>query len=124
MNKELEAWEEEGGAVPFPASQRPVLLIGSPNQVEWARRIRLNVESEFDRVAASFRAIAKKQLQSKRANTEAIIAILEEKRAEVMAKEQAGYFIHDWQEIDDQVRQMISHDRRYPEIKVRLKTAG
>ena len=46
-----------------------------------------------------------------------VIAILEEKRAEVMSREQAGYFIHDWQEISDQVRQMILHDDRYQAIK-------
>ena len=39
-------------------------------------------------------------------DTEAIIAILEEKRAEVMRREQAGYFIRYWQEISGQVRQM------------------
>jgi chaperonin GroES len=30
---------------------------------------------------------------------------------------EAGYFIHDWQEISDQVRQMIFHDVRYQRIK-------
>jgi hypothetical protein len=49
-------------------------------------------------------------------DTEAVIAILEDKRAEVMSREQAGYFIHDWQEISDQVRQMIFHDARYQAI--------
>ena len=34
-----------------------------------------------------------------------------------MAREQAGYFIHDWQEISDQVRQMIFQDPRYQAIK-------
>ena len=33
-----------------------------------------------------------------------IIEILEDKSAEVMANEQAGYFIHDWQELRDRVR--------------------
>jgi hypothetical protein len=42
------------------------------------------------------------------ADTEAVIAILEDKRAQVMSSEQAGYFIHDWQEISDQLRQDIS----------------
>jgi hypothetical protein len=39
-------------------------------------------------------------------DTEALIAILEDKRAEVMAKDQAAYFIREWQELRDQVRQM------------------
>ena len=43
--------------------------------------------------------------------------ILEEKRAEVMGREQASYFIHDWQEIGGQVRQLIFRDRRYQAIK-------
>ncbi len=57
------------------------------------------VNDEFDRVAAAFRSIAAKQQDQQRTNTEAILAILEEKRAEVMSREQAGYFIHDWQEM-------------------------
>lgn len=51
------------------------------------------------------------------------LSILEEKRAEVMRREQAGCFIHDWQEISDQVRQMIFNDVRYQAIKSnRLKS--
>jgi hypothetical protein len=95
----------------------PVALSGSPSQVEWADRIRLQVNAEFDRVAASFRSVASKQNNGKRTDTESIIAILEEKRAEEMSNNQAGYFIHDWQEISDQVRQMIFRDARYQAIK-------
>jgi hypothetical protein len=29
------------------------------------------------------------------------MAILEDKRSEVMTSEQAGYFIRDWQQVDD-----------------------
>jgi hypothetical protein len=36
-----------------------------------------------------------------------------------MAKGQAGYFIHDWQEAGDQVRQMIVKDPRYGAVKTR-----
>jgi len=32
-----------------------------------------------------------------------MITILDDKQAEVMAREQAGYFIHDWQEFRNQV---------------------
>ncbi|HWR35717.1 MAG TPA: hypothetical protein VN622_07605, partial [Clostridia bacterium] len=88
-------------------------LSGSAAQVEWAERIRRQVDADFDRVAAAFRAIARKQSPDKRAGTEAVIAILEEKRSEVMSRNQAGYFIHDWQETGDRVRQMISKDARY-----------
>jgi len=34
-------------------------------------------------------------------------------RIEVMEHQEAGYFIHDWQELRDQVRQMIMKDDRY-----------
>jgi hypothetical protein len=87
--------------------------------VEWAERIKRRVSDEFDRVAQSFRSVASKQNAANRADTEAIIAILEEKRAAVMSREEAGYFIHDWQEISDQVRQMIGKDSRYQAIKNR-----
>ena len=92
-------------------------MSGSASQVEWAERIRRQVNAEFDRVAASFGSIAGKQGDDKRADTEAIIAVLEDKRAEVMSRTDAGYFIHDWQEIGDQVRLMIFHDPRYQAIK-------
>jgi hypothetical protein len=69
---------------------------------------------EFDRVAAAFRGVARNQDVCRRARTETVLMILEEKRATVMANDQAGYFIRNWQEINDQVRQMIFHDARYP----------
>jgi hypothetical protein len=94
-------------------------MTGTSSQTEWAERIKRQVDGEFDRVAASFRAVAAKQIEKKRLDTEAIIAILEEKRAEVMARDQAGYFIQEWQEITDQVRKMIRADTRYQAIRVK-----
>lgn len=117
VDKDIEAWEGEGGATRAPLGVRAISMSGTANQVEWAERIKLQVNDEFDRVARSFRSVARRQSDAARADTEAIIAILEEKRAEVMRREQAGYFIHDWQEISDQVRQMIFHDARYEAIK-------
>lgn len=116
LNKAIETWEGEGGAASGPAGAS-AQLDGSPAQVEWALRIRRRVNDEFDRVAAAFRSVAARQTESKRTGTEAIIAIVEEKRAEVMGRQQAGYFIHDWQETGDQVRQMIFEDPRYQAIK-------
>lgn len=116
---DIEAWEGEGGAAPDPLGVRAISMRGTANQVEWAERIRRQVNDEFDRVARSFRSIAGKQNDAARADTEAIIAILEEKRAEVMRREEAGYFIHDWQEISDQVRQMIFQDARYQAIRIK-----
>src|SRR5689334_21001239 len=93
---DLEAWEDEGGAAHGPP-EIAIRLRGTPAQLEWADRIRRQVSLEFDRVAAAFRSVAWKQDADKRSATEAIIAILEEKRVEVMRRDQAGYFIHDWQ---------------------------
>jgi hypothetical protein len=39
--------------------------------------------------------------------------------AEVMAREEPGYFIHDWQEFRNQVSQMIVEDSRHKAIKSR-----
>jgi mannose-6-phosphate isomerase class I len=116
-DNDIEAWESEGGAAPAPFGVRAISMRGTANQVEWAERIKGQVNEEFDRVARSFRSVAVKQSDAARADTEAIIAILEEKCAEVMSRGEAGYFIHDWQEISDQVRQMIFHDVRYQAIK-------
>lgn len=116
-DNDIEGWEGEGGAVPGPFGARAVSMSGTANQVEWAERIKRLVNEEFDRVARSFRSVAGKQSDATRADTEAILAILEEKRAEVMRRREAGYFIHDWQEISDQVRQLIFHDVRYQAIK-------
>jgi hypothetical protein len=92
-------------------------LIGTPSQIEWAEQIKPRVNAEFDRVAKAFAAVAANQGEPARTDTQAVIAILEEKRAEVMARDQAGYFIRDWQELSDQVRRMVSQDSRYQAIK-------
>jgi hypothetical protein len=115
----IQAWEDEGGAA-SPSLDTPVAsLTGTAAQVEWAELIRTRVDAEFDGVVACFRAIAERHSGEKRADTEAIIAIVEDKRHEVLERGQAGYFIHDWQDISDQVRQMIFHDARYQAIKSR-----
>jgi len=113
---DIDAWEGEGGATRAPLSPSAASM-STASQVEWAERIKRQVNGEFDRVAASFRSIAYKQADDKRAYTTEVIAILEEKRAEVMSRNDAGYFIHDWQEIGDQVRLMIFRDPRYQAIK-------
>jgi len=115
--RELETWEDDGGAARPSPSVSTASMTGTASQIEWARRIKRQVNDEFDRVGALLRSVARKQSKAKRAETEAVIGILEDKRAEVMSKQQAGYFIHDWQEIGDQVRQMIFRDARYQAIK-------
>jgi len=117
-------WEGEGGSPSLSPEldlmSRP--LIGTPAQIEWAESIRACVNDEFDRVAASFRSIAQRQGAGKRTDTKAIIAILEDKRVEVLSREKAGYFISNWQEISDQVRKMIANDCRFQAIRLRKPT--
>ena len=63
-------------------------MSGTANQVEWAQRIRCRVNDEFDRVTRAFRFVAAKQSDVRRAGTEAILGILEEKRAAVMSRQE------------------------------------
>lgn len=102
-------------AAEFDTTEIP--LTGTDAQVEWAVRIRRLVNADFDRVATAFRSAAERQSHARRADTHAILAILEDKRAEVMSVERAGYFIKDWQELGDQVRKLIFADPRYEAIK-------
>ena len=92
-------------------------LIGTANQVAWAEQIRVSVDAEFDRVANAIRQAGAQQNDQPRVDTSAVIAILEEKRAEVMAKERAGYFIQSWQEFRGQVRSLITQDPRYKTLR-------
>lgn len=96
-------------------------LTGTPSQIEWAQQIRRRVNAEFDRVAIALEQAAVKQSKQDRLDTDAIIAILQKKRVDVMAEDQAGYFIRDWQELGDQVRQMIDRDPAYQAIKATRK---
>jgi hypothetical protein len=140
MNKTLliedaiATWEGEGGslcergfcragpAALDPAS-RPTLapvaetLTGTVNQIQWAVQIKARVNAEFDSVAKALLSVTGRQTDQNRTDTQAIVASLEEKRAEVMARTKAGYFIHDWQELSDQVRKMIVQDPRYLAIR-------
>jgi hypothetical protein len=92
-------------------------LTGTPSQIEWAEQIRITVAQEFDRVAKVFQAQVCIQTGQKQAETRTIIAILEQKRAETMSIGFAGYYIREWQELSDQVRQMIAGDPRFQAIR-------
>ena len=92
-------------------------MTGTASQIEWAEQIRPRVQAEFERVAAAFETAARSQPEPACTETRAILDILEEKRAEVMAQDQAGYFIRHWQELHDQVRQMIAKDQRFQAIR-------
>ena len=114
----LGEWESEGGA---PAQSAPAgvtsPLTGTVNQIDWAERIRERVGQDFDRVENAMKSVASKQGERDRTDTQALIAILHEKRSEVMSRTQAGYFIHDWQEPGNQVRELIIKDPRHDVIK-------
>jgi hypothetical protein len=92
---------------------------GTPSQIEWAEQIKPRVGAEFDRVAKALTTAASNKGEQVRTDAMAVVAILEEKRAEVMAKDHAGYFIRDWRELGDQVRQMIGKDARFQAIRAR-----
>ena len=92
-------------------------MTGTPSQIEWAEQIKPRVGAEFDRVAKALQKVASRQGARDRLDTQAMISILEEKRAVVMTKDKASYFIQEWQELRDQVRQMIGQDSRYRAIK-------
>ena len=92
-------------------------MTGTASQIQWAEQIRPRVDAEFERVANAFHSVAMRQKDGQREDTLTVIAILEEKRASVMANSHAGYFIRDWQELTDQVRQMIATDARYRAIQ-------
>jgi len=128
----LGEWESEGGATirldAFAHLAPPgfgssiaakSILVGTPNQIEWAEQIKDRVHKEFDRVGMILKSVAEKQVSWDQTDTLGLVAILEEKRHDVMAKDRAGYFIHDWQELSDQVREMIVKDPRYGKIMAR-----
>jgi uncharacterized protein YndB with AHSA1/START domain len=114
MQERIPEWEGEGGSLNEPSENA---MAGTVNQVEWAKQIKAQVNAEFDRVKSALEAAAAKQSSQDRAQTQEVIAILEDKRAEVMSRQEAGYFVHDWQELRDQVRRMIKSDDRYKAIK-------
>jgi hypothetical protein len=114
MKESISVWEGEGGSLNEVSEKA---LTGTVNQIDWAKQIRTRVNADFDRVITALENAAKKQSGQACLDTQAIIAIVEEKRTEVMEHQSAGYFIHDWQEPRDQVRQMLMKDDRYKAIK-------
>jgi hypothetical protein len=114
MDDAIAAWEGEGGSAAQPPHPG---MIGTLNQIAWAVQIMSQVDAEFDRVRKVLEYAMTKQSPRDATDIEAIIRILEDKRAEVMEHEQAGYFIHDWQELGNQVSRMIVGDPRYQAIK-------
>ena len=116
MEDPISTWEGEGGS----SSRMPAgHMIGTPNQIAWAIQIKSQVEAEFDRVRQVLEHAAARRSPENVTDIQAIIRILEDKRAEVMEDEQAGYFIHDWQDPKDLVSRLVIRDPRYEEIRAR-----
>ena len=65
-------------------------MTGTASQIQWAEQIRPRVDAEFNRVASAFQSAASRQNPLVRDETLAVISILEEKRAEVLANDRAG----------------------------------
>jgi hypothetical protein len=113
MDSPIATWEDDGGSTARLAEHR---MIGTLNQIAWAVQIRSQVEAEFDRVRKVLEYAMTKRSPKDVTDIKAIIRILEDKRAEVMENEEAGYFIHDWQELGNRVSRMIVGDPRYEAI--------
>jgi hypothetical protein len=92
--------------------------LGTAVQIEWAERIAPCVSAEFDRVAEALETVARRQPLRDRLDTRAMIAILEEKRVEVLGRNEAGYFIKNWQEMTDQVQRLVQDDPRFAAIRL------
>jgi hypothetical protein len=116
MQHGIERWEDDGGSVIRLWSESSLYLVGTESQVEWATRIRCSVNAEFDRVSKALELATRKQSPQNRADAKDVMVLLEEKRADVMGRREAGYFIHDWQELNGKVRSMICEDPRYKAI--------
>jgi hypothetical protein len=92
--------------------------VGTASQIEWAERIKPLVSAEFDRVSEALAAVARRQSIQDRLDTLASIAILEEKRLDVLRRTEAGYFIKNWQELTDQVQKLVRDDPRFAAISL------
>ena len=87
MEDSISVWEGEGGSLSNPRSHR---MTGSVDQIEWAERIRAQVNGEFDRVLKALQVAALKQSEQDRLDTYAMMLILEEKRGEVLSNGRAA----------------------------------
>ena len=87
MEDAFAAWENEGGSSARTEEHR---MIGTVNQIAWAVQIKAQVDAEFDRVRKVLESVATKQSPNDGTDLQAIIRILEDKRAEVMGNERPG----------------------------------
>ena len=94
----------------------PAGLTGTDNQIELGEQLREAVGAEFDRVATALQQASGQRSAGSQAKAKLALAILRDKRAEVMSHHAAGYFIRTWQELDGRVRRLITADPRYQAI--------
>jgi hypothetical protein len=99
--------------------RQELVLTGTPSQIELGTQLRARVMADFDRLAQALLTVARQQPDADRAATEAIVALLEEKRDEVLSHTHAGYFIHKWPEPGDRVREMLLRDPRFQGMKAK-----
>ena len=92
-------------------------MTGGGLQVEVAERIKVRAGADFDRFTAAFEVLSNTQNEPERGETLAIVAIVKELRAQVMANDDAGFFIRGWQDLGDQVRTMVLKDPRVKAIQ-------
>ena len=109
---------KNGTDLPLPAG-----LTGSHNQVELGEQLRTAVGAEFDRVATALQQASGQRNAGSQARATLALAILRDKRAEVMSHQAAGYFIRTWQELDGKVRRLITTDPRYQAISASRQEA-
>lgn len=92
-------------------------MTGGGLQVEWAERIKITVAAEFDRFTRTFAQLADTP------ETATIIAVAKELRESVLANDDAGFYIRNWQDLGDQVRIMVLKDPRVQAIRSRKRSA-
>lgn len=87
-------------------------LRGATDQVAWANQIRSQVAIEFDQLRVAIEAGSNKYRALDRSETSTLLAILEEHRANVLAADQAEFFITRWQSAHDGVQHLVLGDER------------
>ena len=92
-------------------------MTGTPNQIQLATLIKIKIAADFDRVEKALRETANGQPENFQSETKALIAILNEKRTQVLQNDRAGEFIRDWQELSGKVAQLVTKDPRYQAIR-------
>lgn len=110
MEDDVQAWEAEGGAVVQLGADIAEWLVTDRNAAA-ALQIKARVRAEFDRVVNALKSAADAQNGDKQIDARMVIFMLEQICAEVLSKDEAGYFIVEWQDASDHVRRIVTKDR-------------